>query len=227
MLIYVIHIYTMVYRRRTIRRSRRGRKTPWYNKKYSTAQLARTAYRGVKYIRGLVNSETFKHDVTGTFDVNNAWSVTPLNQVPVGDTKDARTGNSILQKSLMRRMRITKHSSAAHTVFRYLLIVDKQQVADTNPTGANVFELNNNIDSLLSRDTCGRFTILVDKTITLSEDKPIYHLERFHRLSSHARFNGTATTDIQRNGLYFFIMSDQATYSPTFDYYFRLTYHDN
>ena len=189
--------------------------------------LAKSAWRGVQTIRGLVNSERFKHDVTGTFSVNNAWSVTPLNQIPQGDGKESRTGNSVLQKSLMRRIRVTKHTSATHTVFRYLIVLDRQQVADSNPSGANVFELNNNIDSLLSRDTCGRFKIMVDRTITLNEDRPIYHVEKYHRLHSHVRFNGAAATDIQKNGIYFLIMSDQATYTPTFDYYFRLSYHDN
>ena len=49
----------MPSRFRNRRFNRRRRRTPWYNRKYSTAQIARAAWRSAKYIRGLVNSEMF------------------------------------------------------------------------------------------------------------------------------------------------------------------------
>lgn len=67
----------MAYRRRargrTFRR-RRGRSSPWYARKYNAMQLASAAWRGVRYIKGLVNSESYRVITSG--DVNPSSSGT-------------------------------------------------------------------------------------------------------------------------------------------------------
>lgn len=215
------------FRRRIARRGRRGRRTPWYNKKYSTAQIARAAWRSAKYIRTLVNSEVFKHDVTGSDAINNTWHIYPLTNIAMTSSYSTRTGNSILVKSLMRRIRVSRSSDAASTTVRMVLLQDKQQISDTSPAAADVFEVPADIDTLLHRNNVGRFTILADKTVVLTADTPVYHAEKYRRIQQHVRYNGAAATDIQKNGLYFLIMSDQSANTPTFDHYFRVSFHDN
>ena len=49
-------------------------------------------------------------------------------------------------------------------------------------------------------------------------------------MRSHVRYNGTSSTDIQKNGLYLIISSDQSdasTTEPLVDYVVRVNYHDN
>ena len=218
----------MPYRRRARGyRRRRGRRTAWYNKKYSTAQIARAAWRSAKYIRGLVNSEMFHHDREDTaINLPNTGIVVPLVLIAQGDGTSARTGNSILAKSLLMRMRLRLHSSATTTIVRYLLVRDRQQVADTDPTISDLL-VSADVDSPNNTNTGGRFKILLNRTVALHSARPLYHKEFFAKMMVHIKWNGSTIYDIQKNGIYLVVISDQATNYPVLDLYSRLSYHDN
>ena len=66
----------MAYRRRRVYKKRTPK--PWYRKKYSVSQMASAAYKGVKYIKGLVNSEMF--------DVVTAASNTSMTNTGTGSS---------------------------------------------------------------------------------------------------------------------------------------------
>ena len=216
----------MVYRRRLYRRRSR-RRPAWYNKKYSTAQIARAAWRATKYIKGLVNSEMLHHDVgqDGT-TVLSTGTVYALTAISNGDDAGTRTGNSILLRTLLNRIRFTKHASAVTTVVRFMLVWDTQQIGDTTPAAGDILQYAD-VDSPLNLASSGRFKVLANKTVALSSQMPIWHSERFLKLYKHVRYNGAASADIQRNGLYLLVVGDQATNLPTMDWYARVGYHDN
>lgn len=216
----------MVYRRRSIRRRTR-RRSVWYNRKYSTAQIARAAWKATKYIKGLVNSEMLHHDVgqdaTTVLSTGTVYSLTAISN---GDDAGTRTGNSILLRTLLNRIRFTKHASATTTVVRFILLWDTQQIGDTTPAPGDILQYAD-VDSPLNLASSGRFKVVVNKTVALSSQMPIWHSERYLKLYKHIRYNGSASTDIQKNGLYLLVVGDQATNLPTMDWYARVGYHDN
>lgn len=220
----------MAYARsyRTFRKGRRGRRRPsWYNRKYSALQLASKAWRATRYIKGLVNSEMFHKDTSfSNTIISSSGYVQPLCSIAQGDTTGARTGNSILVRNLLLRIRWSKDGAASTTVGRFILFQDKQQVGDTTPAVTDILEAAD-VDSPLNLSSSGRFKVLMNKTINLTTYNPIYHKETYRKLYTHVRYNGTGATDYQKGGLYLLFISDQPTNTPAVDLYARLGYHDN
>lgn len=211
-------------------RTRRRRRTTWYNKKYSTAQIARAAWRSAKYIRGLVNSEMFHLDATYALGNQQSaiFNVTALAQ---GDTQVTRTGNSILAKTLVWNGNMYINATqTTNTRITLALVQDKQQVADTTPAITDIFSSDTDPHTLLKLGTLGRFKLLMRKQFTLDSNAAgnnARSLKLFKPLNFHVRYNGTGTGDIQKNGLYLIMITSEATLYPTISVNTRLSYHDN
>lgn len=195
-------------------------------------QAAKYAWQGVKYLTGLVNSEMYKWDVIeNVASINNTLSyVAHLSAIPQGDGDAARTGNSLLAKSLNLKGLLQWNSSAAYTscAVRVAIVMDTQQIGDTSPNNANVFE-SNAPWSHLNSETVGRFKLLKSMFINLTNDKKAFNLNINIPMQTHIRYNGTAGTDIQRNGIYIMASSNVASTDspPVLSYEARLSYHDN
>jgi len=222
----------MVYRRsRKAFSSRRGgsrrRSTAWYNRKYSAKDVALQALRNTKYLKGLVNSEMFHHDRSETaLNIGAAGAVANLCAIAQGDGASARTGNSLLLRNHLMRIRFTKDVDVPTTVIRFMLVQDNQQVGDTSPSVTDILTAAD-VDSPLNLNAAGRFKVLLNKTVQLHDNSPMYHKEMYRSLYTHLRYNGSASTDIQRNGYYLLTISDQSVATPTMDLYSRVGYRDN
>lgn len=188
--------------------------------------MAYTAWRGVKYLKGLVNSELFSLDATSTGTVSNIGSMTHITAIAQGDGVNGRTGNSILAKSVYIKMQLTKDSAATNTRVRLVLVRDNQQISDTAPSIANIYGSASTIAPIQS-GAFGRFTILYDKTFNLTADNPQVNTRVFQKLNHHVRYNGTADTDQQKNAIYWIQMSNEATNVPDYERVIRFRYHDN
>lgn len=215
-------------RRRITRRTRR--KTAWYNRKYSTAQIARAAWRSAKYIRGLVNSEMFHKSNQFSLGSNQS-KIFHLNGISQGDGVDYRTGNSILVKNFVANgYMYINASQTTNTRIMIALVQDKQQVSDTTPTITDIFTSDSDPSTLLAVNTAGRFKILFRRQFTLDSNAAgnnAKQLKIFKRLNFHTRYNGTSDTDIQKNGLYLVMITSESTLYPSIVLNGRLSYHDN
>ena len=190
--------------------------------------MAFKAYRGVRYIKGLVNSEKHHTDFSiGGTSPNTTPSTQQLTAIAQGDEIDDRTGNSIFVRGITWRFCLELHASATATQVRMVLVKDNQQGADSAPSWTTVFS-SAAIDSLLNIQTLGRFTILKDKTYLLDAVNRRQIFEKgFYPMKYHVRFNGTTSSDIQKNGLYLMYMSNEATNTPTLDGVWRTNFYDN
>lgn len=222
----------MPFRRNYIRKGRKGRRItrrPWYRQKYTPLGLAKKALAGVWRLKGLVNSEKFKLDTSGFVSPTTSGLVNSLCAVAVGDSDNSRTGNSIFCRSLNGKIKIDRNTNVSAPnaqMVRISVIVDSQQVGDTAPSFTTIYE-NNNVISHLNNDTVGRFKVLYSKVLSVDSDDPQRYLEVNIPMRHHIRFNGTASSDIQKGGIYMVTTADDATYGPTLTYEWRLAYHDN
>lgn len=224
----------MVYyrRRRYARRryARRRKATSWYNKKYSVAQLATKAIKGVSYLKGLVNSELFKIDRTGSVTVHNGGNVINLTGIVQGDGDGERTGNSIFVKNVIGTFAL---SDTVPSRIRIMLVKDTQQVGDTSITGSMILQHAGTGMaplSMLNKETVGRFTILKSRVYTLYPDKPAVTVRLSCNMRHHIRYNGPTGNDIQKGGLHFVLFSEQnsgASNTAFCAYTTRVSYHDN
>lgn len=205
---------------------KRSARSGWMKYGAKAGGLAYSAWRGVKYLRSLINVEHQKID----FTVGTAASTTPVithvTAIAVGDAEGARTGNSILAKYLYLKTNVTLNTSANFDRVRVVVVRDKQQIADTAPTYTDVYE-SVSPQALLEKDTVGRFDILYDKLINLDAQRPSASWDHYIRLNSHVRYNGTASTDQQKGAIYVMYVGTQATNTAAFGFNGRLMYIDN
>lgn len=214
------------------RRNFRRKKSPWYTRKYNAQQLAVKAWRGVKYIRGLVNSEMLHKDTSfapgSTIPANGV--VNSLVSISQGDTDSGRTGNSILARTLSYRYRLEINPSVtSNTSVSIFIIWDKQQLGDTNPVVGDLLA-SLRPEALINLSEAGRFKILSRKNFILTPvtgGTPAREVKGFHKFYKHIRYNGSASSDIQKNGLYVVLIHSESTNLPTITGTFRLGYHDN
>lgn len=213
-------------RRRYSRRSRRPRR-PRQSSFQRYANMAYSAYKGVRYITGLVNSEVFKHDITYSTPIDNTGVLIPLTSLAEGNGDDDRTGNSIFVRSVNIDGSLAI-SGDNNTIVKLALIKDTQQQSDTVPSFTDVYE-SASINTHLNSNTVGRFSVLASRYYTLnvfaSQQRKIY-LNKAMRM--HVRYNGPNGTDIQRNGLYLALISNQTSINaPYTGMHIRVSYHDN
>lgn len=222
----------MPYKKKRNYRRRYKKKgcVPFYKRKYSAMEIATKAYQGVKYVKGLVNSEMFKkdHSVDAVGIDNSTGLVYPLTDVAVGDHQTNRTGNSILGKYVFGRYQIVQHAAASQTNVRVLIVQDKQQIADTYPTLNDVLETVTPLSSLDTARFPGRFNVLYSKNIILDSASRTIDFDKVRiDYSTHVKYNGTASTDIAKNGIYFMLISDEATNVPYLSSRLKFSFHDN
>ena len=217
--------------RTRITRRRTRRKAPWYRRRYNAAELAYKAYKGVRYIRGLVNSEMLHKDkIYSSGSIGGSGTVALVSNMAQDDTASGRTGNSVLLRKINYRLKFEINSSVtSNTSITMILFFDTQQIGDTTPVWTDVYD-SANTWSLISMATAGRFKILQRKDITLTPaagGRPAVELKGNFNVYKHIRYNGTAGTDIQKNGFYVGFISSESTNTPTVSGMFRLGYHDN
>lgn len=220
----------MVYRKKyTRRRYRRGyrKKNPFVSKAAKYAGMAYTAYKGVKYLKGLVNSEKGMLDFNANTTYSSTGSVISLNNIAQGDTVSSRQGNSILVKGIFGRMLFTQNSSATNTFVRCVIFCNKQQLSDSTPAVDDVLE-SVSVKSNLNISHKGQYSVLRDFTIRLDSANNTSAARKINiPLNMHLRYNGTAATDWQKNGLFMILLSNEATNVPTVDWNLRVSWHDN
>lgn len=191
--------------------------------------VAGTVYRlqkTVRYVTGLINSEKYIHDVTGSDTTDNTGTIVHLTGIAQGDGSGNRTGISIFLRNLFGRLVLEKNASATFTKYRIIFFFDKQQIADTAPSVTDVLSSASTI-APLSETSLGRFKIIFDRHWVLHADAPTRFVKIRKVFRRHVRYNGAAATDQQKGALYMLIISSEATNTPTINYDLRLRYHDN
>uniref|UniRef100_UPI004049BFEF hypothetical protein n=1 Tax=Flavobacterium sp. TaxID=239 RepID=UPI004049BFEF len=199
----------------------------WYDKKYSTAELAIKAWNATKKIKGLVNSEMLWHQETASVTPGTSANITSLAFIAQGDTDEGRTGNSILARSINAKISLIMDASATYDFVRVMVLFDLQQISDTPPTAANILEVSTNYQSPLNKATAGRFKVLYNNIYTLNTNYPTRTIEIYKKIYHHVKYNGSANTDIQRGGIYIMLLGSDNSNKTTCNYYYRLGYHDN
>lgn len=211
------------------KRGTRRRKTAWYNKKYSIKQVAGKALAGVRYLKGLINAEKHMRDFDWSYSaITTPMTAQHLTALPVGDADNERTGNSVLVKYHLIRFTINRNSAAAHTSdnVRIVVVCDNQQRADSAPIYGDVFQ-GDSYQAHINRLNRGRFSIMYDKMFSVFADKPTLMRRIVLRNNKHARFNGSAGTDIEKCGIYVLCVGSIATNGPTVLFNARTAWYDN
>lgn len=183
-----------------------------------------------------MKSETKVFDYRADVVGYNGVAVFPLHQIAQGIDQDDRVGNKICATGLYVRLVVAADMTPASNCqgYRVLLVRDNQQVGDTDPTAAGILEDPQGfpLTTPIKREVFGKFTILDDRllgnadhipnyVVSSTNDVPliqtVYHYKQYLKLANEIRYNGAATTDIQKGGLYLLVLAAKLQ-NATFDY---------
>lgn len=193
------------------------------------------------YVKGLRPEMKYTDTDIAATNVTTSGAVVHISGVAQGDTIATRTGDQINIKSIDVRGRIVSPTSIATPsgfFYRVAVIVDKQQVADTAPTAGAVFSPNDVVSMMPNVANLDRFRILYlsqifdarrmvndsDNATSVPTQGNIFSFSWTGDIK--VRYNGTASTDIQKNGIFVVYMSNDTGDTIDFAGISRIGYTD-
>lgn len=218
------------------------------NKFVNHKNKSKTLNKRVNKIEKLMKAHKpeLKHrDVTITGQAAvDTWTVKLLNGISEGTTDSNRIGQVISMQKIQMKLQIEKTSVYnRNTLVRFALIYDDGCEGAAFDT-ADIFNVNNIVDSYLKLPFSKRYKVLWDKTFALNQVDGTYD-EGSTQLTSSNRIRwmpktiklrnlpvkydstGNTITSISSGSLYFIHLSDRGTDSPSVSARFRLRYFDN
>lgn len=207
--------YKRNYKRRYYKRRNRSR--------YAVSTLAKRVNKLTRYVQPEFNfiSVTINNTPdgsTGNFDA--------LNNLAQGDNVGYRNGNQVRFLSIQMNCSAKLHASATNTRVRYILFVDKQPLVGT-PSATDVLDGGAAMIAMRNLGNRNRFQILLDRVVQIDSDDPEYIFRYYKRKMINTTWQTSANTSQEKNKIYLFMFSDQATYTPTVAVEARLRYIDN
>lgn len=210
--------------------SKKNRSMPWYRRKFSPMEIASKAYSGVKYLKGLINTEKHYFDAGTTSTIDSTGAAVLLNGMAAGDDVNNRQGNSILAKTLYFQGYVRRDESNATVVNGIrLLIVKDLEGTGTAPTITDILN-SASVVAPLNVDHLPRYQVLVDvRDVLIKDQTDGFMIKKFLRIDDHLKYTGTGATDVYKNALYLILYGDIAAASnpPLLQWTSRLGYYDN
>jgi hypothetical protein len=206
-------------------------KPNFLTKKYSVSDIASSAWQGVKLLSKFINSETHVIQVQLDYGQSTAAVVTHLSPISQGDFNAQRTGHQILVRGIELRSQLRMSSSATSSIYRMILFYDTWQVADSAPTASQVLANSTDPLSAYNFNNSGRFRIIFDDMYNMDIiSNPAKLIEKHIDLSGrniHVGYNGTAVSDVNKNGFYLLTLSSETTNTVATKGLICLYFHDN
>lgn len=230
----------MAYRKRYVKRRNYKKRKPSFLKKAGGAlSLAYKAWKGFKYLSGMINSEKNKSDYQFLSAATMTVSQTPglVFNIGVGDSEGDRVGYSILVRGLCLTYLIRNNATtpAPAVGIRIMIIKDNQNVQDG--TSLSLSDILENVtstgivESLFNDRTVGRFTTLYNRVHYMDTVKNVQVINKHYiPLKHHVRYNGDTSSDIQKGGIYYIAICDNTNVSylnPVITMACRTYYYDN
>lgn len=182
-----------------------------------------------KFIRRVVDkdSEKMRIDYSAlAATVTTAGHVVSVSGTAEGDGNEDRNGDMIKAKSLHFQYVLIKNGVPNQSQCRVCVVQDKQQISDSTISVTDIFEGNESL-RMRNRSTMGRYRILYNKLHNLTSiSEPSLTREVRIKLNTKIRYNGPLATDLQKNGIFLVLFSNEATNAVLFDWRTRLTFVD-
>lgn len=205
-------------------RRKRARRAPAISTGAAAMTLARSALKGFKYLKGLLNVEYKNYDKSFSPTTDSTGTVTVLTDITQGDAQTNRNGNSCRLKSLLFNYTMVKNGSASTTFVRLIIF---QWFDDTNPTVTTVLE-GANVNSPLSIANSNKYRIKYDKKVDLdAAAKTSFMGEYYRKLNYELKWTAAGSTAYKEGHLWVLALSDQATNVPTVSIQTRVRFVDN
>lgn len=184
-----------------------------------------------KFCRNLAPEKKYADIGLSVTDVAAAGTVVHCSAIGTGDIQATRNTNTINVTNIDVSGYFTRLSTdfVATAFLRVALVVDKKQVSDTSPTAAQIFATGDPATALPNVDTLERFSVLwlspvfdawrmvIDSDRLVAGSVPTQSAAWSHAWKGNLKvsYNGNASTDIEKNGIYFVYLTSSGV--TTFD----------
>jgi len=167
-------------------------------------------------------------DIASNVTVGTTAGTIHITALTQGIAANNRIGQEVNVTGLAMNYYWYKHPSSVVTNIRFVIVQDTQTVSDaTSVSWTDVFASSSNIAQITRTGMKGRFKILYDNSAILDASEISgRHNRIFIPLKLKIQYNGTASTDIQKNALYGLVLSDDNTNQPAFNYFIRMYFTD-
>lgn len=202
--------------------------TKTYKKKPTSVRTV--ANKALSLARKAVSAEETKFtDIATTVSsIDSIPDSLLLTGVAQSGTINARIGNKISALGFQLNYYARKHNTAEVTQMRILLVHDTQQVSDSSSlTWNNIFTEESVIAQRNVAAANKRYRIIYDKIHRMDVGNPsIQAVKKYIPFKHPVMFNGTAASDIQKNGVYLMVLSNEILHTATLHYSIRFMYKD-
>jgi hypothetical protein len=200
--------------------------------------LSKRAIRGLNEVRKLLNVEYKYNDEKGNgVALTQAGNIGALTEIDQGDGNTTRDGNSIKTVDLQFAANIFIDSAATRSTARVIIFRDHENQG-SHPAGSDLIQTASNavatvspyntLNTAMGPESSGRFTILYDETVCLSiTGEQVANLEARMTLGQHVRWSTATGTDTREGALFIAFFSNEATNTPTTDWFVRVRFIDN
>ncbi len=186
-------------------------------------------------IRKLINIETKQASANGT-GTSAAQTATCTYMLPLAEGLDNsdRVGVSIKTQSMRCKFWVKMNGSATNTIVRCLIVRDWNNTGAA-PTSGDILNIPGAGQACTAQYNFintqkPRFAILYDEVVLLNTASNMAAFLEFDcQLGQHAHFRGTtsAVTSAAEGSLWFMLVSNEATNTPTYDYDTRVFFTDD
>lgn len=193
-----------------------------FNKRFPRGPRTRgTLYQQVKSLQKVVRDilpelKNASIDLAQT-NITSSGAITHLTAISQNTTEVTRIGEDItvtkisIRGALSGQANIDPVTNNVPFYYRFFIVRDKQQVNDTVPAISDIFSSSNPVLALPSVSFADRFQFLWLSPVVSNQQ---YQTGTRTLIANHDWFgtikvgyNGTASTDIQKNGIYFGILT--------------------
>lgn len=178
-----------------------------------------TLFNQVRSLQRVVKQilpETKNIDISiANTNIATGATVNHLTAIAQGVTESSRVGEDITLRKLVIKVGLnewtTTNSTSVPKYHRLFLVKDKQQISDTSPAYTDIFTTNDPMSAMPLTANAERFVFLYTSPLISTNDlvqgtkSPAFEYSWSGTL--RVGFNGTASTDIQKNGLYLVLLT--------------------
>jgi len=175
------------------------------------------------------------HDTSASaVNLTTTGAVDHITDIAQGDTDSTRTGNSINVVSVTFKGSLGNFNASVHFHYRVAIVQDKQQRSDTSPTAGDIFSdgisTSNPVTAVPTRANLERFKIIYMSppysSIGLQLGNVNNYYEFTKKMNLKVSYNGSASSDIEKNGLYCVFLTDDTSGAVDFNGLARIGFTD-
>ncbi len=198
-----------------------------FRKKFKNMSIAKKALRKVNKLARTLKPEWKVYTpglVSGSGTATGV--INGLFEPAVGIDQFTRVGVKCRIMRMNVAYRWVKHPTPVDSTVRFIIYVDKRQAPDSKSAPLDVLSTVNPLSGM-NTSRIKRYRILHDKVyvLSISDKTAVYH--RFSKkLDFVIGFNGDLATDIESNGVYALLLSNEAVQFPGFEYDIRFYFTD-